>query len=161
MSRTVFTSEEMAEWPEGTKRCRDCKILKPLGSFHKMKQCTFGVSNVCKVCRQIQTQKHWVNKPYKKKMYDRAKTRSTALGREFTITMDDFDIPEECPVFKRPFEYTPGSPWVPSIDRIDSSKGYVPGNVTVMSWRANALKNDITMYEAIMLAEYMKATNLP
>lgn len=156
MSRTLYTPEEMAEWPEGTKRCRDCKKLQPLGSFHKMKQCVLGVSNICKDCRKIQSAKHWLGKDYKKKMYDRAKTRSTAQGREFTITMDDFSIPDQCPVFQRPFEYEPKSPWVPSIDRIDSSKGYVPGNVQVVSWRANWIKNDMTLEEVEALARFMR-----
>jgi hypothetical protein len=155
MSRTVFTAEEMATWPEGTKRCRDCYEIYPLGSFHKMKQCILGVSNICKECRSLQTKEHWKNKPYVRKMFDRAKTRSTALGREFTITIDDIEIQDECPVFHVPYVYDPKSPWVPSIDRIDSNKGYIPGNVMVMSWRANALKNNMTADEALALYRFM------
>jgi hypothetical protein len=36
----------------------------------------------------------------------------------------------------------PGSnPWRPSIDRIDSTKGYVPGNVRIVSWVYNLAKS--------------------
>lgn len=34
-----------------------------------------------------------------------------------------------------------------SVDRIDSTRGYVAGNVVLCSWRANAIKNDLTMEE--------------
>ena len=35
----------------------------------------------------------------------------------------------------------------PSLDRIDGAKGYVKGNVRVISHRANMLKNDATIEE--------------
>jgi hypothetical protein len=39
----------------------------------------------------------------------------------------------------------------PSLDRIDSSKGYVKGNVRVISHRANLLKNNATVEELKLL----------
>jgi len=44
----------------------------------------------------------------------------------------------------------------PSIDRVDNSKGYVPGNVRIISWRANRLKNDATVEEMELIIKYMK-----
>ena len=54
--------------------------------------------------------------------------------------------PESCPYCKITFDYTrrgmklrgPG----PSIDRIDNTKGYVEGNVQIICFRCNALKNN-------------------
>ena len=43
---------------------------------------------------------------------------------------------------------------VPSIDRIDNTKGYVPGNVIVMSHRANKLKGDATKEETLGAAKF-------
>uniref|UniRef100_A0AB74UMJ1 Uncharacterized protein n=1 Tax=Caulobacter phage BL57 TaxID=3348355 RepID=A0AB74UMJ1_9VIRU len=46
----------------------------------------------------------------------------------------------------------------PSLDRIDNALGYVPGNVVVVSWKANRLKNSgslqdlkalLTFYESL------------
>jgi hypothetical protein len=41
-----------------------------------------------------------------------------------------------------------------SLDRIDRSKGYVPGNVRVISLRANLLRKDITHRELRALADF-------
>jgi hypothetical protein len=40
-----------------------------------------------------------------------------------------------------------------SLDRIDHQKGYVPGNVRVISLRANLLRKDITPEELRALAD--------
>ncbi len=34
------------------------------------------------------------------------------------------------------------APWAPSVDRIDSSKGYVPGNVRLVCVAANLAMNE-------------------
>jgi hypothetical protein len=94
----------------------------------------------------------------KKWIYNRAK-ESSKRGLEFTITMNDIpDIPEFCPVFpwialKLPTGKGRGYyPDAPSIDRIDSNQGYIPGNIRIISWRANTLKSDGTReeFEAII-----------
>jgi hypothetical protein len=42
----------------------------------------------------------------------------------------------------------------PSIDCIDGSKGYVVGNVKIISWKANRLKSNATPAELIKVAIY-------
>lgn len=44
----------------------------------------------------------------------------------------------------------------PSLDRINPDRGYVPGNVQVISFRANTLKNNATREELAKVLAYMK-----
>ena len=86
----------------------------------------------------------------KRQLFWYAKKRAKELGREFTITLEDIVIPERCPVFGCLLMHNsvPGfKDNSPSLDRIDPSRGYVPGNVWVISWRANAIKRDATLDE--------------
>jgi hypothetical protein len=87
----------------------------------------------------------------------RARNRATARGREFSITLDDLYIPEICPLLGVPLSLTdPNTAYRPSIDRIDSNKGYIPGNVWVVSNRANRLKSDATADELIRIGLALK-----
>ena len=44
---------------------------------------------------------------------------------------------------------------LPSLDRVDSSKGYTIDNVCVISWAANRDKNSLTVDKLLALAEYI------
>lgn len=105
----------------------------------------------------------------KHQMFFAAMERARKKGIEFTITKEDIVIPEYCPILGIKLEAGLGrkrdsdSPSLvgakdssPSLDRIDNSKGYIPGNVLVISWRANYLKNTATLDELVMLGEFAK-----
>ncbi len=85
---------------------------------------------------------------------DRAKQK----GLEFTITREDVTIPSHCPMLGIPLFNTTGKKTdnTPSIDRIDKTKGYIPGNVHVISERANRLKNNGTAEELQQIADYLR-----
>jgi hypothetical protein len=44
----------------------------------------------------------------------------------------------------------------PSVDKFDNDRGYVKGNVNVISNRANVLKNDATVAEMRAVLTYME-----
>jgi hypothetical protein len=79
-------------------------------------------------------------------------------GVEFDITEGDLDWPEICPVFPWITLHYPGhyrhDPAGASLDRIDHEEGYVPGNVRVVSLRANVLRKDASSKELYSLAEF-------
>ena len=64
-------------------------------------------------------------------------------------------MPERCPVFdiQLVWNSVKRSHNSPSLDRIEATKGYVPGNVWVISWRANDIKNDATPAELRRVAD--------
>jgi hypothetical protein len=87
-----------------------------------------------------------------------AKSRAKRLGIEFRLSPGDIEIPAACPILGIPLACgngvtTPGSP---SLDRINPLLGYVPGNVAVISHRANRIKNDATLAELLLVAEYVR-----
>ena len=68
---------------------------------------------------------------------------------------------EQCPVFKTPFFYgrrpkREPQPTAPSLDRIDHKKGYVAGNIAVISWRANKIKTDAIAAELEAVAAWLR-----
>ncbi len=88
-------------------------------------------------------------KPFNEVLFARIKKKCQRTGRECTITASDIIVPEYCPVDGSKLDRFGGrfAANLPSPDRIDSSKGYVLGNVRVISWRMNNLKNDATLPE--------------
>src|SRR6185312_6065163 len=85
----------------------------------------------------------------KKYMLKDAKRRSKDKGIECSITENDFDIPKTCPISLIELQCNVGGlkPNSPTLDRIDNSKGYIQGNVRVISNRANAMKRDADIPE--------------
>ena len=109
--------------------------------------------------RKLYSKKWRIANP-SKKLLQGAAERAKKNNIEINITIEDIVIPEICPVLGIPLQINSGGKRAasgsPSLDRIDSSKGYVKGNVQVISHRANAIKNDGTIEEHQKLIDYMK-----
>jgi hypothetical protein len=91
-----------------------------------------------------------------------AKRRAKTLGVSFNLTEEDIVFPDMCPALGIPIilDKTSGprvrTDNTPSLDRIIPELGYTKGNVEIVSWRANRLKNDAKLYELEKLVAYMK-----
>jgi hypothetical protein len=77
----------------------------------------------------------------------RSKENSKKRGLDFNLEVEDIIIPNKCPLLEIDMIFdidNNNSPNYYSIDRIDSSKGYVKGNVQIISRLANTMKNNAT-----------------
>lgn len=93
------------------------------------------------------------------RLWDNAMRRARKRGIEFTIKVSDVVVPTHCPILGLELKPAIGanapSPCSPSLDRIDCRYGYVRGNVLVMSFRANTLKNNATAAELQKVAAWL------
>lgn len=88
---------------------------------------------------------------YIKQILLRTKKRAESKNIDFNLDESDIIIPKICPILEVPliigtkgnYEYSP------SIDRIDNTKGYIKGNVQIISKKANSMKNSASQEELI------------
>lgn len=162
------------------KICTKCKLEKDLDEFYKTKTTKDGYTYNCKSCHEkyrednrekqrlymqnlrernrelINSKKRlsWSKMDPVERMYQQAKGRAKRLGIEFNIEKQDIILPKECPLLdttflagtKNNYQYS----W--SLDRIDASKGYIKGNVWVISSKANTMKSNASKEELILFA---------
>lgn len=87
----------------------------------------------------------------RRRIWRSARDSSRKRGLDFSIEYSDVVIPDVCPVLGIPLFRAKGGlsqeDNSPTLDRIDSTKGYVKGNVWIISWRANSVKRDGTIDE--------------
>lgn len=94
----------------------------------------------------------------RKRIVSDARARAKAKGVAFSLSYTDLDWPDQCPALGIVLNYKyvggQGSD-SPSLDRVNSSVGYLPGNVRVISWRANKIKSDATVAELHRLSQWL------
>lgn len=153
------------------KECTTCKTLKPLSSYSTYKtKYSFGYRSDCRLCiNAYQKQYKVLNKDILKKksinsyevdkerhMWHAAKKRAKQKGLDFSIEVSDINIPKVCPILEIPLiRNNRGTKCgdSPSLDRIDTTKGYIKGNVWVISHRANTAKWNLTSKELLIFSK--------
>jgi hypothetical protein len=159
------------------KQCSKCKEVLPVAMFCKKTRLKDGLDCWCRSCAAKSQAKWYDSGGKEKKrsyiksnpvgritsaMTGDARRRAKNRNLPFDIDLDyvrsmvgeNAEFASHCPVFKVPLEWSchrgnggrtlPNSP---SIDRIDPARGYVKGNVWVISYRANTIKNDASHEE--------------
>jgi hypothetical protein len=163
------------------KKCTKCLIEKAVSEFYKSKSCEDGLTYSCKSCflsyrnskreearvymsnlREVKRdeinakkREYWNKQDFRKKLICQVRARAKTRGFEFNLELEDIPYTETCPLLgcklvpgtQHDYEYTH------SLDRIDPTKGYIKGNVWVMSKKANSMKNNATKEELILFAE--------
>jgi len=141
-----------------TKTCGTCGLTKELNTDNfcprKYKN-KLGYRAQCRDCYNTLRR----NNPKYAKRHSFEGARKRALERDigFNITLEDLEFPDTCPVLGIQLEHG-NKDWKtsPSIDRIDNSKGYVKGNVIVVSSLANSIKNCATWQQVMTVAEFYR-----
>lgn len=91
-----------------------------------------------------------------------ARRRAKEHGVPCTLTLNDIVVTDTCPILGIPLikgEKVAG-PNSPTLDRIKPELGYVPGNVWVISMKANQIKSNATAAEIMKVAEAMMALEM-
>jgi hypothetical protein len=148
-----------------TKQCCTCREILPIAKFAKASARKDGLQGACQGCMNQAVRKHSQKDPIRtqvRQMLRDAARRASGKSLNFDI---DFDcirplVVSHCPVLGTPLQWSccrgdspvslAGSP---SLDRIDPTKGYVKGNVWIISHRANRIKSDATHEELKLVAK--------
>jgi hypothetical protein len=124
-------------------------------SCGKVFQKTSNTVTLCNVCNSNRVK----GQRAELKMLRRVKTRATEKSIAFDLAIEDIVIPTHCPILgvelKAHKGRSGGSPNSPALDRIDNTKGYIKGNVMVMSHLANMMKSSATDEQLIMFATWV------
>lgn len=85
-----------------------------------------------------------------------AKYSALRRGLEFNLELEDIVIPDVCPYLGYSLKVIRGVGYrqeAPSVDRIDPTKGYVKGNIKIISKKANLMKNNASREELVNFAK--------
>ena len=91
-----------------------------------------------------------------------AKYRAKKKGIPFDLAIEDvLPLPERCPALGIPLKRNKhgksGAPNSPSLDRIVPDRGYVKGNIRVISLKANMIKQNGTLAEIRKVADWFES----
>ena len=145
------------------KYCPACSSIKDENEFHRNRANKDGLSSYCIVCRkgkrnkaaEAAANKKWRRNNPKQVLVLAAASRAKRAGIPFSISTEDFSIPESCPVLGlRLVAANKRHDGSPTLDRINNNSGYTKGNVVVISWRANRIKSDATLAELQKIVKF-------
>ena len=99
-------------------------------------------------------------------LWKAAKRRSSAKKIPFDISHEDIVIPNRCPILGIELEVNKAKdgrkgpkPNSPSLDKLIPSKGYVKGNIAVISHKANLMKSNGSLEEIEAIIKWMEERN--
>lgn len=147
--------------PSGSETCSSCQT--PLRIDENWRPCHYRIMRmVCKDCSCRKQRAYGRSTIRETVLFHLAKQRAALKGLSFEISKSDIVIPAVCPVLGIPLavgdrKQHDGSP---TLDRIDPSKGYVKGNIAVISHRANRLKNNATLHELEAITDWVRKVSV-
>tara|TARA_R110002167_G_scaffold343344_3_gene552349 strand:- start:62 stop:526 length:465 start_codon:yes stop_codon:yes gene_type:complete len=133
------------------KKCTKCKKVKEEKDFQKTyKKLKDGTKtnsfrSNCRECENSRRRESYSKNPATG-ILSNIKQRCKKKDIPFNLTIEDIVIPEFCPIMEVPLKrgYKDNYDNSPTVDRIIPHKGYIRGNVRVISMMANRLKSNAT-----------------
>lgn len=147
-----------------TKLIQDFNWYRGMGdNYRNCKQCEKNVDRKVRLMMELPTDKEIRLRDPRYVLLQRSIENALTTGIEHRLKLEDIPTPGRCIYFRTVLEYrtlTKDSPKIAkysnnlaSLDRIDSGKGYVPGNVQVISYLANRMKQTATPEQLIAFAK--------
>lgn len=93
----------------------------------------------------------------KRGMLENCRHRAKLGNFECSLVIGDIQIPSHCPILGIPLQhgFESGRDTSPSVDRIDTTKGYTKDNIHIISYKANRIKSNATPEELIAIGKYL------
>lgn len=139
--------------------CNWCTETKPVGLFARNRHRANGLDSTCKQCKKSRRDELMTDARHTTRLLTSIRSKCNKYDLPFDLTIEDLIIPEYCPVLNIKLSFG-GSDNnrddSPSVDRIIPKLGYVKGNIIVVSYRANRIKNDATVDELMTIAQFYK-----
>jgi len=113
-------------------------------------------SSVAEYAHSLKLKPNWTKRSYfneldriKGYMIRNSKHSAKRRNLKFNIEYTDIILPKKCPLLEKPLNYKGNfqDPYYPTLDRIDNTKGYIKGNIMVLSRLANSMKNSACLNE--------------
>lgn len=101
----------------------------------------------------------WFREDYRRGMLHRARAASKQHGIPCNLeSIEDIPYVTRCPIFGVELVMGSGTnhKWSPSLDKIVPSKGYVKGNIIVVSHFANSIKSNAAPDQIMAVAKFYK-----
>jgi endogenous inhibitor of DNA gyrase (YacG/DUF329 family) len=135
------------DWAHRNKKKRKASVLK------------YDSKPENKLKKKLRQRGAWHRLTEEYKLISHARTRAREKGLEVSLCVSDIKIPKICPLLGIPIVCGTGkcSGNSPSIDRKDSTRGYTPDNIWVISHKANTAKSDLTLHQLKELTENLEA----
>lgn len=172
-AETKTEREDLAS--RGLKRCSRCREIRPLEDYHRNTLTPDGLRSDCRSCYSQRRGGSYAHPRAKLvHMLTAARTRARNAGMVFELTyewllatLEESDY--TCAVTGLPFVFAPAidsptsisSPWMISLDRVDSSLGYTEDNVQVVCFMYNAAKNGFADTDVLHMARALVARQEP
>lgn len=111
--------------------------------------------------RSLVTRQTTSKEKIRRSIFRHKKSAAKKLGIKFSLRYEDIKWPDVCPILGTKLAYsvakkTGPRPNSPSFDRIRPKRGYTPGNVIIISSRANTMKSDAKPGELLKIAKFYK-----